>query len=556
MPRFYVKRVLEFEESNAERKSPTVSGRKCEYEVTKPGMIAAEPWNVVVLGKQLSSSPTTVWRERRAFAYYFERAAPLLGGELDVDFWRVVVPQVCRSEPAVWDAINSISVLFESPGPGADPQLLRDEQSGPLSQNHRDALSWYSRSVSAVRQRIERGGVDLFVGLVSCVLFICVEALQGGLEEAIRLYSQGVQLIVALRSQIASGDMLSAKSSLLEDTIVPIFVRMGALALSISGVPVVALLRDTEHAPAQEFVSLKAARDAIAPLATEIQIFQGICEEHPFQSRVSGVLQQLMNQQGTLSARLGDWHTSFMSTMARLCTKGALSPQQICVSARLLSYYEMLFVLLEVSISPLQMITDKYFPNFQRIVEQSRIALDIAESDGTQVPFTFELSIGLPLWFTCLRCREPAIRRSALALLRRGPRVQGFYPMTPTLALCERIIALEETYGVPVNTGQEMMNFPSPDSLDATNDFNISKSTASEMGFRAQTAAQIPEEARCGPIVIIRSSGRIPLGMTESHFALLNQGDKSFLQFARNERDPTSGAWQRVYGYVPLDFDI
>ena len=536
----------------------TSTGRKCEYQGTKPGLVASAPWKVIVADKPISSLPATVWRERRAFAYYFERAASLVGGELDVEFWRIIVPQICRSEPAVWDAINSISVLFENPNFGAGHEMPRNQNGSTLSQNHRDALSWYSRSVSAVRQRIERGDVDVFVGLVSCVLFICIEALQGGVEEALQLYCQGVHLIIALRNQIASGLMLATKASLLENTIVPIFMRMGALALSISNVPVSILLHDAEHISTPEFTSLKAAREAIVPLATEIQILQGTCEQHSFQSRISDEPQELINQRDTLSISLSNWRTSFMSMMQRLRTKGDLSAQQIGMGARLLAYYEMLFVLLGTCISPLQMITDKYLSHFQSLVEQSSIAIDTAsESDGTKVPFTFELSIGLPLWFTCLRCRDPTIRRVALALLRRGPRVQGFYTMTPATILCEAIMMLEETHAMSRRTDQEETMCMTSESMEGCDKHKDVWSAIFNAGPRAQTAAQIPEEARCGPIVIIRSGGKIPLGMSESVFAHLNQiPGQSFLQFSRNECDPISGTWQRVYDYIPLGIDI
>lgn len=170
---------------------------------------------------------------------------------MDVDFWRTVVPQVCRYEPAVWDAIITISALFERPQQCPDSVIQRHENSVSLTKNHQDALGWYSRSVSAVRQRIEQGSVDTFIGLISCVLFICIEAIQGNADGAMQLYHQGVQLIAALRPQIASA--ATNKASLLEDTIIPLFIRLGTFALASGGAPVTALLRDTEDAPGEQF---------------------------------------------------------------------------------------------------------------------------------------------------------------------------------------------------------------------------------------------------------------------------------------------------------------
>lgn len=91
-----------------------------------------------------------------------------------------------RAEPAVWDAINSISILFESPEQCSDPVFLRrqNESFHAPSQNQKDALTWYSRSLSNIRLQIDRGSADPYVALITCVLYICVETLQGRVEEA------------------------------------------------------------------------------------------------------------------------------------------------------------------------------------------------------------------------------------------------------------------------------------------------------------------------------------------------------------------------------------
>ncbi|KAF7586062.1 hypothetical protein BBP40_009628 [Aspergillus hancockii] len=537
-----------------------------------------------IFDNPLSYSSNTVWRERRAFAYYFQHAAPFVGGDLDVDFWSTIVPQVCRSEPAVWDAIISISALFESREPWPKAVLPARGYPRTLNQNHRDALSWYSRAVSAVRQRIERGAVDIFVGLISCVLFICIECLQGAAAQALQLYRQGVQLIVDLRAKIACGVVPSFNVSLLEDTIVPIFVRLGAIAISVSPVPVSDLLQDTGHASTHKFVSLKRAREAIVLLATEVQLFDRICSEHLLKPHPSHVPQKLVNQQRALSARLKSWHTAFIKLMESLHTKDILSPQETSTAAILYTYHEMLFILVAICVSPLQIITDAYLPNFQNIVEQSSIALDSsAQSDGTQPPFTFGISVGLPLWFTCLRCREPRIRRRALALLNRAPRVQGFYMCDTTVTVCEKVITLEETHGMAMKATQETTNSLSPDSTHLSSDcqyhsrcnssdiyrFDLSSpltvpnsespaspySMLTDMKTKTPTAILVPEEARIAPMGVFRPGDGFPPGARDEDIAKWNQcHDQEFLGFWRNQRDLSSDTWRKVYGYAPIDF--
>lgn len=474
---------------------------------------------------------------------------------MDGDFWRTIVPQVCRGEPAVWDAIISVSALFEGPEPFPDLVSRRPKNPPTLTQNHRDALSWYSRSVTSVRQHIEHGAVDIFVGLVSCVLFICIEALQGATAEALRLYGQGVHLILALRAQIASGAMPPAKAFLLEDIIVPIFVRLGAMAFTISGAPVTSLLPENEHALKQKFVSLKSARDAIVLLSTEAQLLESICEKNMFRASAPHMPLELINRQMALSSRLRSWQTAFTKLMVCLHSKGRLSPEQTSTAALLCTYHETVLIILETCVSPSRMLIDAYLPNFQTIIDQSRIALDAyAQPDGTQPPFTFEISVGLPIWFTCLRCREPRIRRMALDLLRRAPQVQGVYKLPPAVTLGEKVIVLEETYGSALDAAQGMTSSTIPGSADALA-HSRGKSSDGSSSMDISREVLVPEEARIRPIGIFRLREGIPPEIVDEDVAKWNASlDQEFLRFTRNKYNMDSGTWQIVHECVPIDF--
>ncbi|KAI3207650.1 hypothetical protein CBS147311_2751 [Penicillium roqueforti] len=500
----------------------------------------------------------TVWRERRAFAYYFECAASSIGGGLDVDFWRTTVPQVCRYEPAVWDAIITISALFECPQQSSGPMLQRRDNPISLAKNNPDALGWYSRSVSAVRQRIEQGSIDLFVGLISCVLFICIEAIQGNADGALQLYRQGVQLITALRSQIASS--ATSKASLLEDTIIPVFIRLGTFALAVRGAPVTALLQDTEHFSTERFDSLKSAREAIGLLAVEIPLFEATCTKHLHGAHVYHLPGEFNTILSSLATRLRNWHTAFDKLMTSLRAKDLLSPQEIGISALLLSCHEMLHVMLETCTSSSLMQFDAYLPNFRNIVEQSAIAPKASvRSDGTQPPFTFDINIGLPLWFTSLRCREPRIRRAALALLRQAPSVQGFYQCHIWAAVGQIIMELEESQAMEMNAAHhpphlgvlESTKEPIPSSELAASSY----CARADMEPRIPTALLIPEEVRIGPISAFRPIDGFPPGITEADIAKWNRGpDQFFLGVSRIDRGLTGDASRMVYQYVPLDF--
>ncbi|CAG8090480.1 unnamed protein product [Penicillium salamii] len=514
----------------------TSTGRKCDFKL--------EP----IIFVNPSLSPNTGSRERRAFAYYFEFAASSIGGGLDLDFWRTVVPQVCRHEPAVWDAIISIGALFECSQKG--PNLfLRQVEPKDLDQNHQDVLAWYARSVSAIRRRIESGNVDAFVGLISCMLFICVEALQGDTGGAMQLFAQGVRLIMALRPMIESGAISASKAELLDDTIIPIFLRLAACALAIDGLPLNVLLEN--RTPELVFESLRSARNVIVSLAVEIPMFEAKCIDHMLQTDSSVVPDDLLAQRDILASKLESWYTAF-AAMTNDSNKKIASPEEIGTAALFFSYHEMLYVMLGTCTSMCLTNFDAFIPNFQRIVEQSAITLRAStRPDGTQPPFTFELSVGLPLWFTSLRCRDPQIRRLSLTLLRRAPPVQGFYQCSVGTAIGERIMGLEESFEMGIHAAQPVKTLEPANKSSPGLEIVASSSAAWEIESHA---GLISEEARIGPITLFRPREGLPKGTKLEDIAEWNRDPgQAFLRFSRNERGLTDDSWRTTYKYVPFD---
>ncbi|KAL4750603.1 hypothetical protein BDW72DRAFT_175516 [Aspergillus terricola var. indicus] len=555
----------------------TSTGRHCEYAGTTYGTFSsASSATTSAIATTFARSPsptsTRAWRERRAFAYYSQHAAPILGG-LDAEFWSTIVPRICHSEPAVWDAIISISSLFESYKP-----------SNPVHK-YRDALGWYSRSVSAVRQQIERGGADVFVGLVSCVLFICIEALQGGTQEALRLYSQGTQLILALREQIASGNVPATKGSLLEETIVPIFARLSVLANPESKTAVSVLLQGTDWllTPGFVFPSLKAAREAIFVLTAETQLFQEACERHHDTTNEYHVPDHMITQQVAILSRLRTWLEAFtaLTTSLRL-QKASLLPQQTSTIALLYTHHEMLYIIITTCVSRFKTTTDTCLPNFQTIVEQSRIALDASNRpDGTQPPFTFDIGVGFPLWFAVLRCAEPLTRRAAITLLKRAPQVQGFYARTFGVNFAQAVVDVEETFARSMAVSLDMdlgiaagaaaitpiesarspsltssLGSPSNSSKVSTNSTDGSASSSSSP---LPTIANlvIPEEARIKPYGIFLPRNGIPPETREEDVVKWNVSpNQPFLQYSRNINDPVTGVWRVVHEVIPITLTL
>ncbi|KAL2811530.1 hypothetical protein BJX63DRAFT_399152 [Aspergillus granulosus] len=411
---------------------------------------------------------------------------------------------------------------------------LRHEKSPSLNREQSEALGWYSRSLSRIRTRIDGGNVDVQVALVSCVLFVCIETLQGHVEEALQLYHQGVRLILDVRANGGVGPQSSAAR--LERTIVPLFIRLGTVALTYSGVPVCDLFDLFGLEGEYKFSSLETARDALMPLAYKALILQKDAGSNPWLGIDTNITPELLATQITLQKYLKDWYRAYADLTQTSQTKrpptGSMSNTSI--TALLLTYHTTLTMIVATCLTQSKSVYDAYIPGFRTIVEQASIALDAsANSDAAQPAFTFELGVGLPLFWTALECREPCLRRRALALLQIAPPMQGFYKCAPGIALAGKIMQLEEGFARQILADKqakqlESYHLPTPPYEDAEE--------------RKVVILEIPEEARIRHYTVFRPRDQ-PFLLGPHDVSKWDRGlDQLFMRFTRYR--PDSADWE------------
>ncbi|CAG8362635.1 unnamed protein product [Penicillium salamii] len=503
----------------------TSTGRKCDFESDVSSAAPLTPVSLVP-GYALSSSPNSGQRERRAFEYYFQHAARYLSGGMNIDFWTGVVPQICRTEPAVWDAIIAISSLFEYPEQASHFTFLGPgRQTSALNQAQKEALTWYSRSISGIHSQIDRGSADPYVSLVSCVF-----------------------LIHDLRAKACHTSVSFTKVDLLENTIIPLFLRLNTVALTISGTPPSTIFSFSRSAK-NEFVSLDSARQEITALAAECMIFQREAELHLRDvADEADVNPQLRVTQQDLIHRLESWLHAYTELCQRPQHRLSTGPGKPAdFEPTLLTYHAASFVYVATCLTRHQSVYDAHLSHFQTIVDQSSLALNaLARPNGIPPPFTFEMGVGLPLYLTALKCRHPVLRRKALQLSRQGPLVQGFYKCLPGIALAGHLMTLEETYSTQL---AQTMNQNSVS--QHSNVIYVGDDTDSVLDL----AAPIPEEARICDAGVFRPQNGIPPDVLEANVAKWNRGpEQLFISFRRLRYDVDSDAWVTVHDCVPMEF--
>lgn len=528
----------------------TSTGRKCEYKVPTTGSgYGASSLLSPSLGLSPSKANPSALRERRAFEYYFHRGALSIAGVLDVKFWKDTVLQLSRSEPAIWDAVIAISGLYENSHSSLSP-------SG--SANH-EALGWYSRSMASVRNLIRQNKANEEIAIVTCVLYICIEFMQGHTKEALQLYEQGVNLIYELRA--ASSATFSSRRLFFEDTVIPLFFRMGIAALSTAGTPVVKNpFAFADHQGCSSFFTIEAARAAFAPLIRESILFRWEAGSHILEVRsAANISAGVITRQQSLLSRLDDWCHSFIELAGKEDTNKQPDPMYQSAISTMRTFHAAIYIMLSTCLTQRETAFDAYMEHFRTIVEHASWAL---ASSTAPAPFTFELGVGQPLFFTAVSCRDPFLRREALSLLRRVPQVQGFFQCAPRAACAEQYIKMEEerVSGLMMRVS-DMEDHPgqiTEDSIEnevkeiSTDRLSNLPNVEDLITIENETLpgdeqSPIPEENR------IRKLATVHLDSFDGEGSSPRLQRKPFLHLTRNRLNPINRTWEEREYFLPLN---
>nr|UPX44863.1 hypothetical protein FAC5L9_26 [Penicillium camemberti] len=326
-------------------------------------------------------------------------------------------------EPAIWDAIISLSSLYERPPiHDASPFRLINNPAEIEHSYHREALVWYSRSLAAVQQRIDQGVADLTVSLISCILFIAIELLQGNRKAAMNLTSQD--------------------RAILTSVIKPIFQRLDTWALITSGARSNVNWNFNAFTSNVKLTTLDEARNVLNGIVAEMKIFNIDTKQHwkyPADRRLRDA-HDLVTKQRQLKDSLDQWHRSFLS----LATSDQDASGSGGTALLLMTYFSVL-IEIQTCLDPSQSAYDKFEAEFMQIINYASIAIAGTRSpEGHQPPFIFEMGVFLPLFITALKCRFPQLRRQALSLLNEAPPAQGLFMCRPAAHAVAVLVALEE----------------------------------------------------------------------------------------------------------------
>jgi hypothetical protein len=155
------------------------------------------------------------------FEFYCRCAATSIASSFDRDFWSGTVLQLAQSEPAVRNAVAALGFLVKT-----EPGSLKHARSLSTMENRKTLLFHYNEAVRSLVDRMSEPSYSVEIGLVTCVLFMCIECLRGDYPAAFMHLHSGLKVIAQMGSSPSIPLARSvADPELVVNRLAPIFTR-------------------------------------------------------------------------------------------------------------------------------------------------------------------------------------------------------------------------------------------------------------------------------------------------------------------------------------------
>lgn len=330
--------------------------------------------------------------EARALEYFRLRVAPVLSRHSSTHFWNTLVSQVGRQEPAVRHALVCISSMYEGLGETALRPLVASRE--------RFAITQYNMSLNHLTSTV----TDESVVLLVCLLFICIEMLQGNKDAAIQHCRHGITIC-----NTASKGLLGwAKQDL-----PPIFLRLATFPYFF-GAEVADFPEPLGLVPNPFSTSINAEEKSTAwnyLINRAVRLMRlGLSYRHgPL--RHLPVPDYLFAEQKRSYDSLAVWHHHFRTARAehQLASEDLeshLHDEMKCVIGK---------IWVACCLNKDDMVYDNHIGDFEEVIQLSKQLIELRSTEsGPRPRFIFEMGFLPMLYFVVIKCRRLSTRLAAL----------------------------------------------------------------------------------------------------------------------------------------------
>lgn len=373
--------------------------------------------------------------------FFMQHAASGLAGILDADFWTSILPQLSSSWQSIRFALFSISALTRGRCRLVYKHTTTTSSISKTPSAVITGMKFYRKALAASREELAFSNrTDL--AIMTCILFFCIECLQGRRNGAIALCRSGQTILDQTHESPPDATCYYDR---LVTSMRCMFARVRIVA-TLHGQRVMRLPRPTTPIEEHEaFENLCEARWALLTLTNDVLSLQHQAAETYVYGRSSrSEITAVEELQDELLQTLKAWH--WRANRFLLSDILASIHRQL---ARLVlhCHYIVINVMLGCLLATSELCWDGFTDSFQQIVEScSQIIKMKGEADDKQYSLTqFQLDSGimLPLFLTACKCRAMNLRREALNLMKQSPQQEGLWERDRVVRVAGRIMEIE-----------------------------------------------------------------------------------------------------------------
>lgn len=352
--------------------------------------------------------------------------------QVDSPFWDRVILQAFHAEPAVKHAVLALAAMHSG---------MLDQKDEYAARRHIFyANEQYTIALGETRQLVLKASPSqMHRVLMVCLLFIAWEGVQGDYQACQRHMDGGRALAMRFQRQMRK----SASSSGVFHEIMQVLARMDISAISFSddSAPYQSPADEyPEFDPKLAFGDFQSLREASSHLMEITRWLLRLGIETAPDMEGEGDQSRRRHAVDEYSRRLREWATHW----ERFCAANDYSSNSVSMlNVRL--WYACAKTLIETGCSGPETRYDKAIASFRDVVEFSENLSSALFQETSNASFSLDLGYLIPTFFVAIRCRDPSIRRRALAVLRAYPRHEGAWQSGPAAVIAESWMGVEET---------------------------------------------------------------------------------------------------------------
>ena len=371
--------------------------------------------------------------ELRSFQFYRERTSRNLAGHFDQDFWTNVVIKLSYTNDTLQHFLVALGSLDES-------FSLRAKT---LGQRHHAtslyafSLQQYNVGINSILRDSQLHSMPAFM-LASCITSVLYELWLGSHENARKHARAASRLQLQLEPTVSTnGD--DEEKAILDRYLAPIIARNSRQFSTCSDtLPSRACLHEMKSLPTSVSLSgpFDDAKVEFENLALSLIEQAQTAVEHLQGFDLTVKLQKLLFQ-------LDQWHESFLSLPPLDC------PNSIRELNRLKVKYHVHRIAISCAPYEDECAYDRHTADFRAIVDLcAEFLTSSTKGRPHQVIRAHDSSTSMALSVVGSQCRDPEVRKEAIRLLYRYPRLEGVW-FSPMQAFFAEMAAMSEERGLP-----------------------------------------------------------------------------------------------------------